>query len=131
LYNQSPEQWELFSLSIYEGNRATKWTNYLNDNKDALKTFRNFYSNPDKIHIKHVVAEVKTFYKWLSERIHNVHATGDRVEWRRNFLTPIQHKVAEHMCQELGLTYRIIDTDEVEPSEIITDEDTSKDSRAK
>ncbi|GBC01441.1 hypothetical protein RclHR1_00420003 [Rhizophagus clarus] len=119
------EQWELFSLSSYEGNRGKKWLKYLEDNKETLEIFQNFYPNPDKIDINRVVAEMKNFYKWLSERIHNAHATGDHVEWRRNLLTPVQNKVTEYMCQELSLSYRIIDTDEVEPSEIITDEVTS------
>ena len=52
-------------------------TKYLSENEDVLETFWNFYLNPDKIDIKHVLAEMQSFYKWLSERIHNVHAIGD------------------------------------------------------
>jgi len=111
-------------LGNFEGNRGTKWTKYLNANKVVLETFRNFYPNPNEIDINHVVAEVKSFYKLLSERIHNAYAVGDYVEWRRNSLTPVRNKVAEYMCKELNIEYRI-----VEPSgeeiEITTGEVTS------
>ncbi|CAG8578576.1 3713_t:CDS:2, partial [Funneliformis mosseae] len=46
--------------------------------------------------------------------IHNAYAVRETVEWRRNSLTPIQIKVAEHMCKKLNIECQI-----VEPSGII------------
>lgn len=64
-----------------------------------------------------------SFYKWLSERIHNAYAIGDYVEWRRNSLNNVRNKVSEYMCKELNLNYRIIESsetiDEVEHSETV------------
>ena len=67
-------------MGSFEGNRGTRWTKYLNENKDVLEVFQNFYPNPNEIDTNHVVAEMKSFYKWLSERIHNVYAVGDYME---------------------------------------------------
>ncbi len=111
---KSPEQWELFHLSSFEGNRGTKWTEYLSTHKDVLEIFQNFWPNPNEIDTKHVVVEMKSFYKWLSERIHNAHAIGDYIEWRRNTLTSVRNKVAEYMCKDLNLEYRIVEPPEGE-----------------
>jgi hypothetical protein len=54
------------------------------------------------------VNEMKSFHKWLSERIHKTYAAGDYVEWRRNTLTPVRNKVAEYMCKDLNIEYRIV-----------------------
>ncbi|GBB93145.1 hypothetical protein RclHR1_21190003 [Rhizophagus clarus] len=108
------EQWELFSLSSFDGNRTKKWTDYLKANKDVFETFQNFYPNPKEIGVNHVVAEMTGFYRWLSERIHNGYAVGDYVEWRRNLLTPVRNKISEYMCKELNLDYRIIESSEVD-----------------
>jgi len=112
------EQWELFSLSSFDGNRTKKWTDYLKENKDVFETFQNFYPNPKEIGVNHVVAEMTGFYRWLSERIHHGYAVGDYVEWRRNSLTPVRNKVSEYMCKELNLDYRIIESSETIDDEV-------------
>ncbi|CAB4434208.1 unnamed protein product [Rhizophagus irregularis] len=113
------EQWELFNLGSIEGNRGTKWTKYFSTHKNVLEVFKNFWPNPNEIDTNRVVTEMKSFYKWLSERIHNAHAVGDYVEWRRNTLTPVQNKVTEYMCRELNIDYRIIEASESFGKEIV------------
>jgi len=89
-------------------NRVTKWTRYFNNHEDKLKDFQNFW-HPNKVDANHVVTEIKEFYKWLSERIHHAHATGNIIEWNRHTLTPTRNKIAEYMCKGLNIEYRIFD----------------------
>jgi hypothetical protein len=79
-----------------------------------LETFQNFWPDPNEINTNNVVNEMKSFYKWLSERIYNAYAVGDYVEWRRNVLTPVRNKVAEYMCKDLNIKYRIVEPSEEE-----------------
>ncbi|RIA96322.1 hypothetical protein C1645_815488 [Glomus cerebriforme] len=108
------EQWELLNLSNFDGNRGTKWTKYLEKNEDVLESFQKFWPNPTEIDTKRVVTEIKSFYKWLSERIHNAYSVGDYIEWRRNALSPVQNKLAEYMCQDLNVEYRVVEPIEEE-----------------
>ncbi|CAG8559082.1 12670_t:CDS:2, partial [Ambispora gerdemannii] len=68
-------QWELLNLEGIQGDRGTKWTS----------------------EIKRVAAEMKSFYKRLSERIHNAYAVGDYVEWHRSALTSVQNEAVEYV----------------------------------
>ncbi|GBC02380.1 hypothetical protein RclHR1_00460018 [Rhizophagus clarus] len=102
------EQWELFHLSSFEGNRETKWTKYLSEHKVVLDIFRNYWSQPSKIDISHVVTEIKCFHKWLSERIHDAHVVGDYVEWHQDTLTPVRNKISKYICKDLNIEYRIV-----------------------
>ncbi|CAG8682598.1 7901_t:CDS:1, partial [Ambispora gerdemannii] len=102
-------QWELLNLEGIQGDRGTKWTRYLDNRKDVLEIFQNFWPNPSEINSKRVAAEMKSFYKWLSERIPNAYAVGDYVEWRRSALTSVQNEAVEYMCKELNIKYQIVE----------------------
>ncbi|CAG8628269.1 9653_t:CDS:2, partial [Diversispora eburnea] len=102
------EHWETENLRGIEGNRGARWEKYFKNNNKDFETFRNFWPRPDEINIHHMVTEIVNFYKQLSDKIHNAHI-GELVEWNCKRFTSIQNKIAEHMCKELRVNYRISD----------------------
>ncbi|CAG8467311.1 6042_t:CDS:2 [Ambispora leptoticha] len=106
------ERWEDISLDPNDSSRFKRWKRYLekNDNEN-LKKFQSFWNWEKAVNSEDVANEMKKFYNWLSIKIHNSCAT---VEWRRVELPKEWSKVAEFMCDDIKIPYKIIDEEVVE-----------------
>nr|CAG8446545.1 7816_t:CDS:2 [Entrophospora candida] len=104
------ERWEERMMNI-RGNRKERWKKYLEENPKLLETFQKFWKHRQNqtipIDVNFVAGEMQALYKWMSERIHNVNARGDVVEWSKSDLGNGWSQVVEYMCKDLNIKYEV------------------------
>ncbi|CAJ0643444.1 2112_t:CDS:2 [Entrophospora sp. SA101] len=79
--------------------------NHTKSNNNSLHAHYNKVHN--LIETDYIQGEMQTLYKWMPERIDNVNAQGDVVEWSKSDLGNEWSQVVEYMCKDLNIKYEV------------------------
>ncbi|CAJ0880652.1 13420_t:CDS:2 [Entrophospora sp. SA101] len=72
-----------------------------------MKFWKHRQNQTIPIDVNFVAGEMQTLYKWMPERIDNVNAQGDVVEWSKSDLGNEWSQVVEYMCKDLNIKYEV------------------------
>jgi hypothetical protein len=99
-------------LGYIKSARGEQWKTYLGDHQEVLKKFAGLldignYDDKDAITV--IANNMVALYRALSDKVHVAVSRADRIEWRERDLGKAWSSVMEYMCEDLKITYRILD----------------------